>query len=126
MILRSLSQAVYRPVNVGHFSLAYDAYTHFTSPIRRYPDLVVHRALKSLLNDEPYQPKDLEEIAAHCSYTERRADDAEFEVEQFLKCLYMQEHLGSIHDGVITGVTSFGVFVGFKRISSVGSWCRCH
>ena len=111
MILRSLSQAVYRPVNVGHFSLAYEAYTHFTSPIRRYPDVIVHRALKSLVDGEVYNPKHLEEIGAHCSYTERRSDEAEFEVEQFLKCLYMQERLGNTYEGVITGATSFGVFV---------------
>jgi len=86
VMLRSLRQAVYSPDNVGHFGLAYEAYSHFTSPIRRYPDLLVHRAIKAVLASEQYQPGDWDEIGLHCSMTERRADDATRDVVAWLKC----------------------------------------
>jgi ribonuclease R len=132
MLLRSLSQAVYQPQNEGHFGLHYPAYTHFTSPIRRYPDLLVHRGIRSLIRSKrkvpgvmrvegaepiPAQrifPYDLPAMALHgdhCSMTERRADDATREVEAWLKCEYLQEHVGDEFDGVIAAVTSFGLFV---------------
>src|SRR5205814_8890848 len=87
VMLRSLQQAVYSPENVGHFGLAYEAYAHFTSPIRRYPDLLVHRGIKCALADKPYQPDTpWDALGAHCSMTERRADDATRDVEAWLKC----------------------------------------
>ncbi|MES2353460.1 MAG: ribonuclease R [Pseudomonadota bacterium] len=129
ILLRSMQQAVYSPDNVGHFGLAYEAYTHFTSPIRRYPDLLVHRALKAVLKEGEYSPGSWEEIGVHCSQTERRADDATRDVEAWLKCFYMQDKVGEIYRGIISAVTSFGVFVildgifteGLIHISELGS-----
>jgi ribonuclease R len=146
MLLRSMQQAIYTPFNSGHFGLAYDAYTHFTSPIRRYPDLLVHRVIKAILNGERYelpalptpgehheklsrriaanakqpkkpQPPPTREMQAweaaglHCSANERRADEASRDVEAWLKCKYMREHLGEEYSGVVTAATSFGIFV---------------
>ena len=150
MLLRSMQQAIYTPVNNGHFGLAFEAYTHFTSPIRRYPDLLVHRVIKAILAKTKYQlpvlptpgeahaklsrrlekglaakvavpgqkPKKLSpEIQAwqaagmHCSANERRADEASRDVEAWLKCKYMHEHLGEEYSGVVSSVTSFGLFV---------------
>ena len=150
MLLRSMQQAIYTPANSGHFGLAFDAYTHFTSPIRRYPDLLVHRVIKAVLADTRYQlpvlplpgeahaklarrlekgtssqgvetgakPKKLsaESLAwqaagLHCSANERRADEASRDVEAWLKCKYMYEHLGEEYSGVVTAATSFGLFV---------------
>ena len=113
VLLRSLSQAQYSPANVGHFGLAYDAYAHFTSPIRRYPDLLVHRAIKAVLANKRYTPKDnsWEALGLHCSMTERRADDASRDVLQWLKCHYMQDRVGETFTGTISGVASFGIFV---------------
>ncbi|MDO8776748.1 MAG: ribonuclease R [Burkholderiaceae bacterium] len=151
MLLRSMSQAIYTPANSGHFGLAYDAYTHFTSPIRRYPDLLVHRVIKAILNSSKYKlpvlplPGEAHEklakrlasrvskkVAAptvkltksqteenlawqaaglHCSANERRADEASRDVEAWLKCKYMREYLGEEFDGVVTSVTSFGLFI---------------
>jgi ribonuclease R len=113
VLLRSLSQAQYRPDNVGHFGLAYDAYAHFTSPIRRYPDLLVHRAIKAVLAGKRYKPKDAswDELGLHCSMSERRADDASRDVLQWLKCHYMQDKVGESFPGTISGVASFGIFV---------------
>ena len=113
VLLRSLSQAQYSPGNVGHFGLAYDAYAHFTSPIRRYPDLLVHRAIKAVLAGAKYTPKNAawEALGLHCSQTERRADDASRDVLQWLKCHYMQEKVGETFSGTISGVASFGIFV---------------
>ena len=116
VMLRSLSQAVYSPENVGHFGLAYESYTHFTSPIRRYPDLLVHRAIKAVLNGKEYSPGNWHELGAHCSQTERRADDASRDVESWLKCYYMQDKIGEDFDGVISGVTGFGLFVALDGI----------
>ncbi|HSN22476.1 MAG TPA: ribonuclease R [Usitatibacter sp.] len=128
VMLRSLSQAVYSPENVGHFGLAYDAYAHFTSPIRRYPDLLVHRAIKAVLQRERYDAGNLVQLGAHCSETERRADDATRDVEAWLKSYYMQDHVGAEFDGTVSGVTSFGIFVtlddvyvdGLVHISDLG------
>jgi ribonuclease R len=113
VLLRSLSQAQYRPQNVGHFGLSYEAYAHFTSPIRRYPDLLVHRAVKAVLDGALYTPKGAswDELGIHCSFTERRADDASRDVETWLKCYFMQDKVGETFAGTISGVASFGVFV---------------
>ena len=146
MLLRSMQQAIYTPLNGGHFGLAFDAYTHFTSPIRRYPDLLVHRVIKAILQKTRYQlpvlptPGEAEaklskRLAArvkepsekpkkatadqlawqaaglHCSANERRADEASRDVEAWLKCKYMREHLGEEFGGVVTAATGFGVFV---------------
>jgi len=150
MLLRSMQQAIYTPINSGHFGLAYDAYTHFTSPIRRYPDLLVHRVIKAILAKAKYQLPTLptpgeahaklarrlekglagkvadpsvkprksnaENLAwqaagLHCSANERRADEASRDVEAWLKCKYMREHLGEEYGGVVSSATSFGLFV---------------
>ena len=150
MLLRSMQQAIYTPVNSGHFGLAFASYTHFTSPIRRYPDLLVHRVIKAILGKTRYQlpvlptpgeahaklSRRLEKGAAsrakvtsekprklnaegtawlaaglHCSANERRADEASRDVEAWLKCKYMREHLGEEYGGVVTSATSFGIFV---------------
>jgi ribonuclease R len=151
MLLRSMQQAIYTPINSGHFGLAYEAYTHFTSPIRRYPDLLVHRVIKAILNRQKYQLPALplpgeahaklakrlqknksgaqvessasqvkmsyaeqqawEAAGLHCSANERRADEASRDVEAWLKCKYMREHLGEEYGGVVTSVTTFGIFV---------------
>ena len=128
VMLRSLSQAVYTPENVGHFGLAYDAYAHFTSPIRRYPDLLVHRGIKAVLAGKKYEGVDWPAVGQHCSETERRADDATRDVEAWLKTYYMQDHVGEEFDGTISGVTAFGLFVtldemyvdGLVHISDLG------
>lgn len=136
MLLRSMQQAIYTATNSGHFGLAYEAYTHFTSPIRRYPDLLVHRVIKALLHAKRYHlstgqvedaPKPRrnakaakpattegevwEAAGAHCSANERRADEASRDVEAWLKCRYMREHLGEEFAGTVSAVTSFGLFV---------------
>ncbi|MEG6656228.1 RNB domain-containing ribonuclease, partial [Pseudomonas aeruginosa] len=131
VMLRSLSQAVYSPDNNGHFGLNYDAYTHFTSPIRRYPDLLVHRAIRSVIRSKaetphvqragaasmpkariyPYDELRLDQLGEQCSMTERRADEATRDVTNWLKCEYMRERVGETFPGVITAVTGFGLFV---------------
>ena len=124
MLLRSMSQAVYSADNIGHFGLALEEYAHFTSPIRRYPDLTLHRGIKYLLAKQKgskrkttdtggyhYQLEEMDLFGAHCSSTERRADDATREVTDWLKCEYMQDHVGEEFDGVISSVTGFGFFV---------------
>ena len=137
MLLRSLSQAVYQPENEGHFGLAFKAYTHFTSPIRRYSDLLVHRGIKSLIHSEfeskhlsraegtvvekpstyfPYDLTAMVHLGEHVSMTERRADDATREVVDFLKCEYIQSFIGETFEGVINTVTGFGMFVELKDI----------
>ena len=108
VMLRSLQQAVYSPDNVGHFGLAYESYTHFTSPIRRYPDLLVHRAIKAVLKRRRYEPGDWHALGVHCSMTERRADEATRDVEAWLKCYYMKDRIGETFTGSISGVTAFG------------------
>ncbi|MCL4469694.1 MAG: ribonuclease R [Sulfuricella sp.] len=116
VMLRSLRQAVYSPDNVGHFGLAYESYTHFTSPIRRYPDLLVHRAIKAVLNGEKYKPGKWAELGVHCSLTERRADDATRDVNDWLKCYYMQDKVGETFDGTVASVTGFGAFIALDNI----------
>ena len=116
VMLRSLRQAVYSPDNLGHFGLAYESYTHFTSPIRRYPDLLVHRAIKATLEGKAYNPGDWIGLGKHCSQTERRADEATRDVESWLKCFYMQDKIGEVFEGVISGVTGFGLFVALDDI----------
>jgi ribonuclease R len=128
ILLRSLKQAVYSPDNAGHFGLAFEAYVHFTSPIRRYPDLLVHRAIKAALSRQVYSGIAWDEIGRHCSETERRADDASRDVENWLKCYYMRDHVGGEFSGSITGVVPFGLFVtldeyfvdGLVHISELG------
>lgn len=118
-MLRSMKQAVYQGDNQGHFGLALEAYAHFTSPIRRYPDLVLHRGIKALLAKQgqkvtgarEYSEAEITPLGEQCSMTERRADDATREVADWLKCEYMQDHLGAEFDGVVATVTSFGLFV---------------
>jgi ribonuclease R len=145
MMLRSMQQAIYTSANAGHFGLAYPAYTHFTSPIRRYPDLLVHRVIKAMLGGKRYQldaskmdvpmpatrpgrakPVDpakastelerWEVAGAHCSANERRADEASRDVEAWLKCRYMREHLGEEFTGIVSAVTSFGLFVTLEAL----------
>ena len=116
VMLRSLQQAVYSPDNVGHFGLAYESYTHFTSPIRRFPDLLVHRAIKSVLARKRYEPGNWHELGAHCSMTERRADEATRDVAAWLKCYYMQDKIGETFEGSISGVTAFGAFVALDGV----------
>jgi ribonuclease R len=129
VMLRSLRQAIYSPDNVGHFGLAYDSYTHFTSPIRRYPDLLVHRAIKAVLAGKRYSPGNWEEIGMACSLTERRADEATRDVEDWLKCYYMRGRIGETFSGSVSAVVPFGMFVtlddvfveGLVHISDLGS-----
>jgi len=121
VLLRSMSQAVYGPESKGHFGLAYPAYTHFTSPIRRYPDLLVHRAIKHLLlggsaEDFEYSQPKLQALGEHCSSTERRADEATRDATDWLKCEYMLDKVGEEFGGIITSVNSFGVFVELDQI----------
>ena len=116
VLLRSMMQAVYSPDNVGHFGLAYDAYAHFTSPIRRYPDLLIHRAIKAVLNGDKYKAGDWSALGIHCSMTERRADDATRDVTNWLKCFYMQDKIGEVFEGTVAGVTSFGLFVALDGV----------
>ena len=116
VLLRSMQQAVYSPDNVGHFGLAYEAYAHFTSPIRRYPDLLIHRAIKAVLNGDKYKPGDWSQLGTQCSMTERRADDATRDVSNWLKCFYMQDKIGEVFEGSVAGVTSFGLFVALDSV----------
>ncbi|HMT58950.1 MAG TPA: ribonuclease R [Ottowia sp.] len=159
MLLRAMSQAIYSPVNSGHFGLAYEAYTHFTSPIRRYPDLLVHRVIKAILAERKYQLPSLptpgeaheklskrlkkdslsrkreqrerpdrlspevqawEAAGLHCSANERRADEASRDVEAWLKCKYMKEHLGEEYAGTVSAATSFGLFVTLSELHVEG------
>ncbi|MFG7349960.1 ribonuclease R [Shewanella oncorhynchi] len=143
MLLRSMRQAIYTPDNEGHFGLALEEYAHFTSPIRRYPDLVLHRVIRYLLAKERgeatekwtqdggyhYQLDELDKLGEECSTTERRADEATRDVSDWLKCEFMQDHVGDTFEAVIASVTSFGLFVrlnelfidGLVHISSLGS-----
>lgn len=116
VLLRSQSMAIYHAENQGHFGLALDAYAHFTSPIRRYPDLLVHRAIRYALTkgkpaDYVYSETQMAAMAVHCSQRERRAEEAERDVDERFKCAWMEKHVGSEFAGTITGVTSFGLFV---------------
>jgi ribonuclease R len=116
VMLRSLRQAVYSPDNVGHFGLAYESYTHFTSPIRRYPDLLVHRAIKAVLARRRYDPGNWRELGELCSMTERRADEATRDVVSWLKCYYMRDKVGESFEGSISGVAPFGIFVALDGV----------
>ncbi|QIM67940.1 ribonuclease R [Basfia succiniciproducens] len=129
MLLRSLSQAVYNADNIGHFGLALEEYAHFTSPIRRYPDLTLHRGIKYLLAKAQgvkrkttdtggyhYSLDEMDVLGDHCSMTERRADDATRDVADWLKCEYMQDHVGDEFEGIISSVTGFGFFVRLKDL----------
>ena len=117
VVLRTMKQATYTPVNEGHFGLAFEDYAHFTSPIRRYPDLLVHRAIKRVLNNTSREPSGkMIEFGTHLSMTERRADDASRDVEQWLKCEYMRDKVGESFHGVISGVAGFGLFVELSEV----------
>ncbi len=116
VMLRSLKQAVYTPKNTGHFGLAYESYTHFTSPIRRYPDLLVHRAIKAVLEGKKYEPGDWAQLGAQCSMTERRADEATRDVTAWLKCYYMRDRVGEVFMGSVAGVAAFGAFVALDDV----------
>lgn len=131
MLLRSMMQANYAPENIGHFGLAYDEYSHFTSPIRRYPDLMLHRAIKAKVTGKKQPEMDftLSDAGTQTSDTERRAEKASRFVESWLKCHYMKDHVGEEFDGVVTTVTNFGLFItltdlfidGLVHISNVGN-----
>jgi ribonuclease R len=134
MLLRSMRQAVYQSDNLGHFGLALQSYSHFTSPIRRYPDLVVHRVIKSILQQQlnsneivtanaglyDYKLEEVIELGEHCSMTERRADEATRDVSDWLKCEFMQDHVGDQFTGVISTVTNFGLFVRLQDLHIEG------
>jgi ribonuclease R len=134
MLLRSMRQAVYQSDNLGHFGLALQSYSHFTSPIRRYPDLVVHRVIKSILQQQlssnetvdanaglyDYKLEEVIELGEHCSMTERRADEATRDVSDWLKCEFMQDHVGDRFTGVISTVTNFGLFVRLQDLHIEG------
>ena len=116
VILKCMSRAHYQPRNVGHFGLALPSYSHFTSPIRRYPDLLIHRAIKQLLRRGKakgfrYTLPEMDQLGEHCSRAERRADEAVWQVEERLKCAYLKDHIGDEFDVLVTSVTSFGLFV---------------
>jgi ribonuclease R len=129
VMLRSLSQAVYSPNNIGHFGLAYEAYAHFTSPIRRYPDLLVHRAIKAVIKKKRYDAGDWNALGNQCSMTERRADEASRDVLNWLKCMFMSDRIGEVFAGTVSAVTGFGIFVtlddvfieGLVHISELGT-----
>jgi ribonuclease R len=121
VMLRSLKQAIYTPDNVGHFGLALDAYAHFTSPIRRYPDLLVHRAIRHLISGNKkatwrYSNEEMVQLGEHCSMTSRRADEATRDVSDWLKCEFMQDRVGEVYEGNISGVTGFGLFIELSDI----------
>lgn len=116
VMLRSLRQAVYTPDNLGHFGLAYDGYAHFTSPIRRYPDLLVHRAIKAVLAGRQYSPGNWQALGTHCSLTERRADEATRDVDAWLKCYYMRDRVGESFEGTVSSAVAFGIFVSLDAL----------
>ena len=121
VVLRSMSQAVYQPNNLGHFGLALETYAHFTSPIRRYPDLMVHRAIRHVLkggkaDDFPYTAQEVLSLGEHSSMAERRADDATRDAVEWLKCEYLLDKVGLEYDGIISGVASFGIFIELENI----------
>ncbi|MGC9385536.1 MAG: ribonuclease R [Hydrogenovibrio sp.] len=116
VLLRSMNQAVYQPENLGHFGLNYEYYAHFTSPIRRYPDLLIHRAIRFAWTKQPiekftYSEKDMDSFGEHCSSTERRADEATRDAVTFLKCEFLSHRLGEEYDAVVAAATNFGLFV---------------
>ena len=121
MLLRSMQQAMYEPENSGHFGLAYPAYTHFTSPIRRYPDLLVHRSIKAVLSGSRYNPaENWSALGIHSSQCERRADEASRDVENWLKTYYMQDKVGEVFSGTVSGMAGFGLFVTLDDIHIEG------
>ena len=125
VMLRSMQQAVYQPKNEGHFGLALEQYAHFTSPIRRYPDLLVHRAIKHAISREKnaayrYSTAEMQTLGESCSTYERRAEEASRDVVSWLKCEYMQQHVGGKFEGVVSAVTSFGLFVNLTDIHVEG------
>lgn len=125
VVVRSLPQAVYQPANIGHFGLALEEYAHFTSPIRRYPDLMVHRGIRHILQggtveDFGWSPNTMAQLGQQCSFTERRADEATRDALSWLKCEYMQDKVGEEFDGIVTSVVDFGLFVRLKGLQIDG------
>jgi ribonuclease R len=125
LVVRSMPQAIYQPTNIGHFGLALGEYAHFTSPIRRYPDLVVHRALKTVVEaDDPtgrrYGADELSSLGQDLSRLEKRADESDRYVDTFLKCSYLRERLGQTFDGLITTVVEYGCFVQLRGLGIDG------
>lgn len=121
VVLRTMKQAIYTPANEGHFGLAFEDYTHFTSPIRRYPDLLVHRAIKRVIAKNTRKPsKRMSQLGAELSITERRAIEATRDVEQWLKCEYMRDKVGETFDGIISGIAGFGIFIELSDIYTEG------
>lgn len=122
VIVRSLPHAAYQPENIGHFGLALKEYVHFTSPIRRYPDLIVHRGIRHVLHggDADSFVESLEQLGLHCSFTERRAEEATRDALSWLKCQYMQDKIGEEFDVIVTGVVDFGLFVRVKGLQIDG------
>src|SRR6202167_2905251 len=121
LVIRSLAQAVYQQTNIGHFGLALEEYAHFTSPIRRYPDLLEHRAIKAAVvpgspSGHLYSAAELQVLGAESSQRERRADDASRDVMGYLKCLYMQPRIGETFDATISSALEFGLFVQLKEM----------
>jgi ribonuclease R len=116
VLLRSLQQAVYTPDNKGHFGLAYEGYAHFTSPIRRYPDLLTHRAIKAVLGGTRYAPGAWDQLGVRCSMTERRADDASRDVTSWLKCYFMRDRVGETFTGTVSAVVPFGLFITLDEV----------
>jgi len=121
LVIRSLAQAVYQQTNIGHFGLALEEYAHFTSPIRRYPDLLVHRAIKAAAlpnsaSGHRYSTAELQTLGAESSQRERRADDASRDVMGYLKCLYLQPRVGETFDATITSALEFGLFVQLQEM----------
>jgi ribonuclease R len=119
-MLRSMQQAIYSPDNKGHFGLAYEHYAHFTSPIRRYPDLVTHRSIKAVLASGRYEITNWVALGDVCSSNERRADEATRDVESWLKCYFMRDKVGEIYSGIVSGVTGFGLFVTLDEVATDG------
>ncbi|MDG1284014.1 MAG: RNB domain-containing ribonuclease, partial [Flavobacteriales bacterium] len=127
LTIRSMAKAIYTTSNIGHYGLAFDYYSHFTSPIRRYPDLIVHRLLNQYINEKPKENIDLEKICKHCSEKEKIASQAERDSIKYMQVKFLKNKVGKVYEGVISGVTEWGLYVeitankceGLVKISSI-------